>query len=73
MAKASELNERIFETVKELPEKEKREVLNFIKYLRIKEERSFIEYVNQRTKETAEAKKRGEHFTSLQELQQEYA
>jgi len=47
--------------------------LNFIEFLRIREEKSFIKYVNKRTKEAMEAKNRGEHFPSLEELQREYA
>lgn len=73
MANASVLHQQILEQVQELPEKEKREVLNFIEYLKIREDRAFIDYVNQRTQEAVEARKRGERFTSLKELQQEYA
>jgi len=73
MANVSVLHQQILEQVKELPEKEKREVLNFIEYLKIREDRAFIDYVNKRTQEVVEAKKHGERFTSLEELQQEYA
>ena len=73
MANTSVLHQQILEQVKELPEKEKREVLNFIEYLKIREDRAFIDYVNKRTQEAVEAKKRGERFTPLKELQQEYA
>ena len=73
MAKASVLNQQILAHVKKLPEKEKREVLNFIEYLKIREDRTFIDYVNARTKAAIDAKERGEHFSSLEELQQEYA
>ena len=72
MAEVAELNELIIRGIQGLSEKEKREVLNFIEFLRIREEKSFIEYVNKRTKEAIEAKKRGEHFPSLEELQREY-
>jgi len=70
MVEVAELDELIIRGIQGLSEKEKREVLNFIGFLRIREEKSFIEYVNKRTKE---AKKRGEHFPSLEELQREYA
>ncbi len=36
MIAASALNEQIFERVEALPEKEKREVLDFIEFLRIR-------------------------------------
>ena len=73
MARASALNQQISDQVKDLPEKEKREVLNFIEYLKIREDRLFIDYVNTRSKAAVDAKRRGEHFSSLEELQQEYA
>ena len=73
MAKASVLNQQISVQVKDLPEKEKLEVLSFIEYLKIREDRLFIDYVNARTHAAENAKKRGEHFSSLEELQQEYA
>ncbi len=73
MPGTSELNELILKNIQSLPEKEKRDVLNFIEFLKIKEDRSFIEYVNKRTNEAIEAKKRGEQFTSLEELQKDYA
>ncbi len=73
MAATSALNEEIFERVKTLPLKDKREVLHFIEYLRIREEQAFLDYVNMRTQSAKRAKQQGEHFTSLEELQQEYA
>ncbi len=73
MTKASVLSQQISDQVKNLPEKEKREVLNFIEYLKIREDRLFIDYVNARSNAVVNAKERGEHFSSLEELQQEYA
>jgi ribosomal protein L22 len=72
MTKTAQLNEIILRNVQDLSEKEKREVLNFIEYMRIKEESSFIEYVNERTRAAIEAKERGEKFISLEELQREH-
>ena len=73
MAGTTELNDIILKNINELGEKDKREVFNFIEYLKIKEDRSFIEYVNKRTKESMKAKQRGERFVSLRELQKDYA
>ena len=73
MAGMTELNDMILKSINELEEKDKREVLNFIEYLKIKEDRFFIEYVNNRTKEAMEAKQRGDRFVSLKELQRDYA
>ncbi len=72
MAGTFELNELILKNIKSLPEKGKKEVLHFIEFLKIKEDSSFLEYVNKRTKETIEAKKRGEQFITLEELKRDY-
>jgi hypothetical protein len=63
----------ISQRIQDLPEREKREVIDFIEFLKIRKDRSFIEYVDSRTKEAIEARKRGESFTSLEELQKDYA
>jgi hypothetical protein len=73
MTRVAGINELILKNVQDLSEKEKREVLNYIEYLRIKEDQSFIQYVNERTKEAVKAKRRGEGFISLKKLQKEYA
>lgn len=67
------INDLIIKNLAELTDKEKKEVLNFIEYLRIKEDHFFIEYVNKRTQEAIEAKRRDERFISLEELQKDYA
>ncbi len=67
------LNEELAINIKRLQKKQKREVLKFIEYLRTRENSSFIEYINDRTMQAVEAKKSGKHFTSLEELQREYA
>lgn len=41
--------------------------------VRLREPREFIEYVKMRTNAAKQARERGEHCTSLEELQQEYA
>ena len=46
---------------------------NFIEFLKVKEDKLFIEYVNMRTQKAIEAKKKGNAFYSLEELQREYA
>lgn len=73
MSGVAELNELILQNIEELPDKDKREVLNFIEYLRIKEDQAFMEYVNKRTRQALAAKKRGKQFRSLEELQSSYA
>jgi hypothetical protein len=73
MAQAAEFDDLIAKGIRELSEREKEEVLNFIEFLKVKENRLFIEYVNMRTQEAQEAKKKGKTFRSLEQLQREYA
>lgn len=73
MGRTAVLDELILERIKDLPEKDKKEILQFIEFIKVKEDRFFIEYVNKRTEEALEARKRGKHFTSLEALQKEYA
>jgi len=73
MSRVANLTQLISQDVEQLPDKYKREVLNFIQYLKVKEDQAFIEYVNDRTRKAVIAKKRGEQFTSLEQLQRSYA
>jgi len=73
MSGVAELNELILQNIEELPDKDKREVLNFIEYLKIKEDQAFVEYVNERTRQALAARKAGRQFTSLEKLQSDYA
>jgi len=68
----TELSTQIVKSVRKLPARRMREVMNFINYLESKEDASFIEYVNERTRKAVQSKKQGEHFTTLKELQAEY-
>jgi len=68
-----QLNDEVLDGLRDLDEDAKREVLDFIQFLRIKEDPVFIQYVNHRTREALAAKARGEKFLSLEELQKEYA
>jgi hypothetical protein len=73
MTSRTEMDGLIFDRIRNLPEKDKKEILDFIEFLKIREDLSFIEYVNRRTEAAINAKKRGEPFTSLEELQRQYA
>jgi hypothetical protein len=72
MTAISELATQISKSVKRLPAPQMREVLNFIEYLEGREDASFVEYVNERTRKAIQEKKRGKHLTTLKELQAEY-
>ncbi len=73
MAALSKLNTQLVRNIGILSEQHKREVLRFIEYLRTQENTGFLAYVNARTRQAVEDKRRGKHFTTLAELQQEYA
>jgi hypothetical protein len=57
--------------LEELSEEDARQVLSFAEFLKLREERWFIGYVNERTKEALAARQAGSRFTSLEELQRE--
>ena len=73
MSGVAQQDERLLEGFKSLDEDAKREVLDFIEFLRIKEDPLFIQYVNHRTSEAMAARARGEDFISLEDLRKEYA
>ncbi|MEA3361553.1 MAG: hypothetical protein U9R17_19390 [Thermodesulfobacteriota bacterium] len=73
MAQISKIDELIVYGIRELSSREKEEVLNYIEFMKIKEKRDVIEYINMRAKEAIDSKKKGKVFSSLQELQKEYA
>ena len=73
MAQVAKFDELIVNGIRELSKREKEEVLNFIEFLKVKEDQVFVEYVNMRTQEAITAKRSGKTFYSLEELQKEYA
>jgi hypothetical protein len=66
------LKERLIEDIVTLPEKQVKEVIDFIEYLKLKEDDWFIEYVNQRSKLAKSEKRVGKKFTKIEELQRAY-
>ena len=71
MAYSRSTREILLERLDSLSERESREVLTFVEFLKLRQEQWFISYVNQRTKETVLAKKAGKKFSTLKELQTE--
>jgi len=71
MAYSRSTREILLERIDSLPERESREVLTFVEFLKLRQEQWFISYVNQRTKEAVLAKKAGKKFSTLKELQTE--
>ena len=63
------LKERLIEDIVTLPEKKVKEVIDFVEYLKLKEDDWFINLVNKRGKLAKTEKKAGKRLTQLQELQ----
>lgn len=57
--------------LEELSDEDARQVLSFAEFLKLREERWFIGYVNGRTEEALAAREAGKKFISLEELQRE--
>jgi hypothetical protein len=72
MPALNEVDKVIFEKVSGLPNNQKKEVLSFIEFLEIKQDKEFIDYVNEITAKTIKYKQQGKRFISLNELQAEY-
>lgn len=69
----STLHERVYEEIKQLSDQQLQEVLLFIEFLNIREDKEFTEYVNERTQQALDARERGERFYCLEELQREFS
>ena len=67
-----DIKERIVKRLEGLSAKELQEVLDFVEFLRLREEQWFIDYVNKRTQEAIRARKADKKFVSLEELQGEF-
>ncbi|MFZ3048733.1 MAG: DUF2281 domain-containing protein [Desulfatirhabdiaceae bacterium] len=72
MPALDEVDRMIIEKISNLPDNNKREVLSFIEFLQIKQDKEFIDYVNEITSKAINDKKDGKKFISLNELQAEY-
>ena len=66
------LKEKLMRDLNGLSAEKVREVIDFVEYLKLKEDDWFIAYVNKRGTEAKTQKKAGKKFTDLYELQKEY-
>jgi len=66
------LKERLIEDIVTLPEKKVKEVIDFVEYLKLKEDDWFITFVNKRARSAKSEKKAGGKFIKLEDLQKEY-
>ena len=69
---SSALQEQVYEKLKNLSDIQLREILLFIEFVNTREDKEFIAYVNERTKLALEARKKGQKFYTLEELQREF-
>jgi len=63
---------KLITEIEDLPEKKVKEVIDFIGYLKLKEDDWFIEFMNKRSRLAKAERKAGKKFTKLEELQKEY-
>ena len=66
------LKEKLIEDIEMLPEKRIKEVIDFVEYLKLKEDDWFISLVNQRGRSAKTDKKTGKRLIKLKELQEQY-
>ena len=64
--------DKLIEDIETLPEKKIKEVIDFVEYLRLKEDDWFINFVNQRGRSAKNEKKAGKRLITLKELQEQY-
>jgi uncharacterized protein YfdQ (DUF2303 family) len=58
------LKQRLLRDIKDLPAKKIQEVIDFVEYLKLKEDNWFIDYVNKRASEAKTQKKAGRMNTN---------
>jgi hypothetical protein len=67
------LHEKVSTEINQLSDKQLKEVLLFIEFLNTREDKDFIDYVNSRTQQAMNDRKRGKKFFNLDELQKEFS
>jgi hypothetical protein len=68
----AQMQKKVIEAIEDLPEKKVQEVLDFVGYLKIREDDWFIRFVNKRGKEAKAEKKAAKKLTKLEDLQGAY-
>lgn len=67
------LYEKVSQEIKQLSDRQLREVLLFIEFLNTREDEDFINYVDIRTQQAIGDRKSGKKFHNLAELQKEFS
>ncbi len=66
------LRKKILSDIEDLPEKKVKEVIDFISYLKFREDEWFIRFVNKRGARAKAEREAGRKFPKLKDLQKEY-
>jgi len=66
------LHEKVYQEIEQLSDQQLMEVLLFVEFLNMREDKDFVEYVNSRTLKAVNDRKKGAKFYGLEELQKEF-
>ena len=69
---ALDIKEKVLESLEGLSKSYIHEVFDFIEFLKLHEDKWFIDYINKLTQEALLAKKKKKKFYGLQELRREF-
>ncbi|MEK7395430.1 MAG: hypothetical protein AAB116_00700 [Candidatus Poribacteria bacterium] len=69
---ATTIHKLISQEIERLSDQQLHEVLMFIEFINMREDKNFIGYVNRRTQQALDMRQRGIKFHSLDELQKEF-
>jgi hypothetical protein len=70
--RSTALKDKLIKEIEAMPAEKIKEVMSFVDYLSLKEDKWFVDLVNKRTRVADADRKAGKKFTSLEELQKEY-
>ncbi|MDP2863461.1 MAG: hypothetical protein Q8N95_11775 [Desulfobacterales bacterium] len=68
----AQLKKKVIAAMDDLTEKKVQEVLDFVSYLKLREDEWFIDFVNKRGTSAKAGKKAGKKLTKLEDLQKVY-
>ncbi len=68
----AQLKKKVIAAMDDLPEKKVKEVLDFVGYLKLREDEWFIDFVNKRGALAMAEKKAGRKLARLEDLQKRY-
>ena len=67
--RSTALKDKLIKEIEAMPAEKIKEVMSFVDYLSLKEDKWFVDLVNKRTRVADADRKAGKKFTSLEELQ----